>query len=413
MTNFKQMPLWAVGAAVAGLLAVVGVGTVLAEGRFDHWNGKYQNRRHTSVCVGFEAKDAARCHARTVTDDRGAPITNTVPSGYGPAQFRGAYNVTGVSSASPTPIIAVVDAYDHPRALSDLNTYSTTFGIPTLSACSGPIKNSAVPCFQKVNQYGSTSSLPRSNSGWDLEIALDIEAAHAMCQNCRLLLVEASSASYSSLMRAIDTAVSSGAQVVSNSWGSNEFSGENFYDSHFNKTGVAFTFSSGDSGYGTSYPAASPYVTAVGGTSLFVNPDNSYQSESVWGGAGSGCSSYEAKPGWQTDPLCARRTIADVSAVADPNTGAAVYDSVPYAGQSGWFQVGGTSLSSPIIAATYALGGVPISVRENSLPYSGVASLHDITTGSNGSCGGTYLCTASSGYDGPTGLGTPNGASAF
>jgi subtilase family serine protease len=203
-----------------------------------------------------------------------------------------------------------------------------------------------------------------------------------------------------------------GAKVVSNSYGSSEFSSETQFDSHFNKNGIAFTFSSGDSGYGTSYPAASQYVTAVGGTTLNMI-GNSYISETVWSGSGSGCSLYEPKPIWQTDTGCTKRTIADVSAVADPSTGAAIYSSVSYLGNRGWFQVGGTSLSAPIIAGIYALGGVPAGSKANSLPYAQVNLLRDITSGNNGNCNSSYLCTGVVGYDGPTGLGSPNGASAF
>lgn len=360
------------------------------------------------VC-GLELPGFARCHARVTADSHGKPKAYVVPPGYGPAQFLTAYGLSGTTSIKKT--IAIVDAYNDPYALSDLNTYSSTFGIPTMKSCPVSTGTPASPCFQKVNQYGGTS-YPRTNSGWALEISLDVQTAHAICQNCNILLVEASSASYSNLMASVDRARLMGANVISNSYGSSEFSGETAYDSHFNYLGIAFTFSSGDSGYGAGYPAASRYVTAVGGTSLYINSDNSYNSESAWSGAGSGCSTYEAKPSFQTDNLCANRTVADVSADADPNTGAAVYDSVPYYGYVGWFQVGGTSLSSPLIAGVYALAGT----YGNSLPYSQfnyATNLHDVTSGANGSCGGTYLCTALSGYDGPTGLGTPNGTGAF
>ncbi|HTY40180.1 MAG TPA: S53 family peptidase [Candidatus Paceibacterota bacterium] len=380
--------------------------------RFEAGLARLAGIRHERVC-GDQSGEDVSCHARVVVDSNGRTRTFTTPSGYGPTQFLDAYGLTG-TAVSGAPLIAIVDAYDHPRIQNDLNNYSATFGIPTLPACTGAIKNSATPCFQKVNQSGQTRSYPRSNAGWDLEIALDVEAAHATCQNCRVLLVEANSASYTDLLKAVDTATAQGAVVVSGSWGGGEFSGESAYDSHFNKTGVAFTFSAGDSGYGSSYPAASPYVTAVGGTSLLVNPDNSYLGEQTWSGTGSGCSAYETKPAWQSDPLCKKRTIGDVAADADPATGAAVYDSVAYAGQVGWFQVGGTSLSAPLIAAVYAEQGIPSASRANSLPYSqGTATnLHDITTGTNGSCG-TYLCGAAVGYDGPTGLGSPNGSTAF
>lgn len=358
---------------------------------------------HIPVCPSAVGKNSLRCHARVVTDQNGLPKASVAPSGYGPAQFVGAYSLGGATNHA---LIAIVDAYDHPNIQNDLNTYSSQFKIPSLPPCSGSVS----PCFKKVDQRGGTN-YPQANAGWALEISLDVEVAHAVCPQCSIVLVEADSNSYDNLMAAVDTAASLGAKVISNSYGSSEFPGETSLDFHFNKPGIAFTFSSGDGGYGAQYPAASPFVTAVGGTSLYINSNNTYGSESAWGAAGSGCSAFEAKPSWQTDPGCSNRTIADISAVADPNTGAAIYDSVRYQGRKGWFKVGGTSLASPLIAAVYALSGN--TTNANSLPYISIANLHDITSGFNGSCGGSYLCTSVPGYDGPTGLGTPNGVGAF
>lgn len=394
------------------LLFSVGGGMAYAENKInDSSSHAVVGESHAAVCVPG-SKSEIHCHARVIVDQAGVPKVATLPAGLGPVDFHNAYG--SVATVSGQQIIAIVDAYDHPTILSDLNAYSATFGIPSLPQCSGPVLSSLAPCFQKVNQLGG-ASYPSVNAGWALEISLDVEAAHAMCQNCSILLVEAKSSSYADLMAAVDRAVALGATVISNSYGSGEFSGETSYDSHFNKTGVAFTFSSGDGGYGVEYPASSQYVTAVGGTSLTFNSNGTYQNETVWDGAGSGCSAYEGKPFWQTDLGCAdHRTVADVSAVADPNTGAAVYDSVRYQGRKGWFKVGGTSLSAPLIAGVYALaGGVPAGVLGSSLPYGNPSNLHDILIGSNGTCGGSYLCTAGIGYDGPTGLGTPNGTLAF
>jgi subtilase family serine protease len=395
--------------AISAIL-VFNTGLATARDHDGRWGDiSFGHDRHAAVCVK-DGQDSAYCNARVILDANGQPHSNLVPSGYGPAQFHAAYSAQ--TAATSNQIIAIVDAYDDPNILKDLNTYSSQFGIPTMLNCSQPIKNSSTPCFQKVNQTGGTN-YPYSNSGWALEISLDVEVAHAMCQNCRILLVEANSSSYSNLLAAEDEAAKLGATVISNSWGSNEFSSEitAAYDNHFNKPGIAITFSSGDSGYGAEYPAASSYVTAVGGTTLLLNPDGSYATETAWSGSGSGCSLYEAKPGWQSDTLCAKRTVADVSADADPNSGAAVYDSVKYAGQSGWFKVGGTSLSSPLIAGVYALAGGSFSP---SLPYTSgnPGNLRDIINGSNGNCN-NYLCTAGVGYDGPTGLGSPNGVTAF
>jgi subtilase family serine protease len=372
---------------------------------------KEAKEKHAPVCaVGNQ--NEPRCHARVVVDQNGTPKAAISPAGYGPKQLLGAYNLSG-SVASGSPILAIVDAYDHPYIKSDLDTYNSYFKLPYFPQCSGAIKDSSVPCFQKLNQRGRTT-YPSINAGWGLEISLDVEVAHAVCPSCRLLLVEADSSSYANLMAAVDQAVAQGATFVSNSYGSSEFSGETSYDVHLNKPGIVFTFSSGDNGYGASYPAASPYVTAVGGTTLVVNGDNTYGGETAWSGAGSGCSAYEFKPGWQLDTGCAKRSIADVSAVADPNTGAAVYDSLRYQGKSGWFKVGGTSLAAPLIAGVYALANnVSPTTYGVSLPYANAANLHDVVSGSNGSCGGIYLCTALSGYDGPTGLGSPKGITGF
>ena len=215
----------------------------------------------------------------------------------------------------------------------------------------------------------------------------------------------------------MNTAVAQGAVAVSNSYGGSESSGETSTDnSYYKHAGVAIVASSGDSGYGVEYPAASPYVTAVGGTNLTRASNARGWTESVWStsaseGAGSGCSAYEAKPSFQTDTGCTRRTVADVSADADPATGVAVYDSY---GSGGWTVFGGTSVASPIIGAMYALANSPApTAYPNSYPYADPGGLYDVTTGHTATCSPAYLCTAGAGYDGPTGLGTPNGAAAF
>jgi subtilase family serine protease len=359
---------------------------------------------HRAVCPGPAAFDTARCHARVIVDKNGNPKATGGPSGNGPVQFRTAYGLLS-STAGAGQTVGIVDAYDDPNIESDLGVYSSQFGLPACTTANG--------CFKKVNQTGGTS-YPRKNAGWALEISLDVEIVHALCPNCKILLVEANSNSFANLIAAEDYATAH-ADVVSNSWGGGEFSSQttSAYDGHFSVTGKPITFSSGDSGFGVEYPAASQYVTAVGGTSLTLNANNTRKSETVWSGAGSGCSAYEPKPNWQKDSGCIRRTVTDVSADADPNTGAAIYDSVRYQGISGWFQVGGTSLSSPIIAAVYALAGNAASTIDASSPYGHTSSLFDVTSGSNGACSPSYLCTGTAGYDGPTGNGTPVGTNAF
>lgn len=396
--------------AILLVIFSISISSVIGKGRVTPLQVIQKPR--ATVCPGPVSQGFTRCHSKVVTDNNGRPLATTGPSGYGPLQFHTAYNLP--NNANGIPIVAIVDAYDDPSALSDLNTYSTQYGIPNLPKCSGSVAGSSVPCFAKIDQNGGTS-YPSFNSGWALEISLDVQIAHAICQNCSILLVEAASNSFGNLLTAENQAVIQRAVAVSNSWSAGEFSGETSYDSYFNHPGVAITASAGDSGYssGTQYPAASQYVVSVGGTTLQLNSDNSYSSEAVWSGTGSGCSLYEAKPSWQKDSGCTSRTLNDVSADADPNTGAAVYDSAGYNGQYGWFQVGGTSLSSPLIASVYALAGLTPSVYEASVLYLNSSSLHDIVSGNNGTCSPAYLCTGLAGYDGPTGLGSPIGLTAF
>ncbi|HET9393502.1 MAG TPA: S53 family peptidase [Candidatus Rubrimentiphilum sp.] len=324
------------------------------------------------------------------------------PSGYAPADLQAAYALpSSANGAGQT--VAIVDAYDAVTAESDLGVYRAQFGLPPCTTANG--------CFKKVNQTGG-STPPAANASWGQEISLDLDMVSAICPNCHILLVEANSASFVDLGTSVNTAASLGANAISNSYGGSEVSNEMTYDAYYNHPGHAVTVSSGDSGYGVEYPAASPYVTAVGGTSLSRASNARGWSETVWSGAGSGCSALEAKPSWQTDTGCTRRTVADVSAVANPNTGVAVYDSTAYRGQSGWMVFGGTSVASPVIASVYALAGNAGSVNYGSFSYANLGALFDVTSGSNGSCG-TYLCTGRAGYDGPTGNGTPNGIGAF
>ncbi|MFJ8094470.1 S53 family peptidase [Streptomyces griseofuscus] len=335
------------------------------------------------------------------------------PSGYGPSDLQSAYGLTSAAASKGAgETIAIVDAYNDPNAEADLAKYRSYYGLPACTKASG--------CFKQVSQTGSTTSLPSSDAGWSEEISLDLDMASAICPNCNILLVEAKSATMANLGTAVNEAVTLGAKYVSNSYGGSESSSDTSYDtSYFKHPGVAITVSAGDGGYGAEYPAASQYVTSVGGTALSKASNTRGWSESVWNtssteGTGSGCSAYDAKPSWQTDTGCAKRTIADVSAVADPATGVSVYDS--YGVTAGFYTFGGTSASSPIIAGVYALAGTPSSGSYPAkFPYAkaGTSALNDVTSGSNGSCGGSYLCTARSGYDGPTGVGTPEGVSAF
>lgn len=355
--------------------------------------------KHAPVCAMNPPAETARCHAHMVVDGIGKPMATTGPSGYGPADLRSAYGVTGNGSAATT--VAIVDAYDYPNAERDLGVYRSRFGLPACTTANG--------CFKKVNQNGVSGSYPQQNTGWNQETALDLDMASAMCPGCKILLVEANSATYQNLGTAVNTAANLGAHVISNSYGGGE-SGSASYEPYYNHPGIAVTVSSGDNGYGVQFPASSNHVIAVGGTSLKRSTSARGWSEAAWNGAGSGCSTLYAKPGWQVDSGCARRTVADVSAVADPNTGVAVYGPTSST-QSAWLVFGGTSVAAPLIGGIYGVNGG--SVNYGGDPYSHVSALFDVISGSNGSCGGSYLCTAKTGYDGPTGLGTPNGAGGF
>ncbi|MEY9834935.1 peptidase S8 [Streptacidiphilus sp. EB103A] len=362
-------------------------------------------------CAVVTTVDHAYCNALHVTSvaehvNAKGVTPNATPSGFGPSDLLSAYNIPANGGAGQT--VAVVDAYNDPNAAADLAVYRAQYGLPACTVASG--------CFKQVNQSGGTS-LPRGNSGWAEEESLDLDMVSAMAPNAKIILVEASSTSMTSLGTAVNTAAKLGATEITNSYGGGESSSDTSYDtSYFNHPGIPITVSSGDSGYGVEYPAASKYVTAVGGTALKRDSSSRGWSESVWftsstEGASSGCSAYDAKPTWQTDTGCTKRTVADVSAVADPATGVSVYDT--YSQATGWMVFGGTSVASPLIAGVYADAGSHSASVPASIAYAHTSSLNDVTVGSTTTCTPAYLCTAEVGYDGPTGLGTPNGLTAF
>jgi subtilase family serine protease len=363
-----------------------------------------QPKRHPTERVCPDNGKLRACFAIRQTDTVQPQVTaNVAPPGFGPADLRSAYQLTTNGSAAMT--VAIVDAFDDPNAESDLAMYRSTFGLPPCTTANG--------CFRKINQNGQASPLPAPDTGWAGEISLDMDMVSAICPNCHILLVEANRPTVSSLGTAVNTAVNMGAKFVSNSYGGPEDGAENNYDAaYFHHPGVVITASTGDGGFGVSYPASGAGVTAVGGTSLTRDTSPRGWSEGAWSGAGSGCSTSVAKPAFQTGLAtgCSRRAVADVAAVADPQTGVAVYQSF---GANGWAIYGGTSVAAPIIASIYALAGNPgTSDSPNSYPYAHTGALNDVTTGSNGPCGAP-LCTAGAGYDGPTGLGTPRGMLAF
>jgi len=332
-----------------------------------------------------------------------AASASALPSGFGPADLQSAYKLASISQSGGSGVtVAIVDAFDNPNVASDLATYRSTFGLAPAS-------------FRKVNQNGQASPLPSTDVGWGEEESLDVDMVSAICPNCSILLVEANDNSLANLGASVNTAVALGARFVSNSYGGSESSGETSSDTQFYEhSGVAVTASSGDSGFGVEYPAASQFVTAVGGTSLSRSNNSRGWSETAWSGAGSGCSAFEAKPAFQTNVTtsCTRRAEADVSAVADPNTGVAVADTFGTGGT--FFVFGGTSVASPIVASVFALAGTPAAgTFPNSYPYAHPSNLFDVTSGSNSRRCRSVLCRAGAGWDGPTGFGTPNGTGAF
>ncbi len=380
---------------------------------------------HVAACSTLIPAGWARCHAHIVTDNAGNHLANSfvanrverhakanlVPAGYGPTSLILAYNPAAYGTypnglGSNNSTIAIVDAYGYTNAEADLGVYRSTYGLPACTTANG--------CFAKYNESGIENRYPAQNTGWAEETALDLDMASAMCPNCKIILVEANSASYADLAAAVKTAAGKGAHVISNSYGGSE-SGSQNYNAAYDHPGIAITASTGDSGYGAGpqFPATSQYVTAVGGTSLYTASNARGWTETAWSDTGSGCSKVYPKPAWQAFiTLCTMRMEADVSAVADPSTGVAVYGPVN-SRSSAWQVYGGTSVAAPLIGGFYAANGGSVNFGGTPYPYSGTAYLNDVTSGTNGSCGGTYFCTAVPGYDGPTGLGTPNGTVAF
>jgi len=364
---------------------------------------------HVAVCPRGNANGTARCFAHQVTDARGNPVNGkanpaaATPSGYGPADLRAAYGLS-TTTGSGTPTVAIVDAYGYPNAEADLAVYRSTYGLPPCTTANG--------CLKIVGQSGGKPP-SRVDTGWDQEQALDLDMVSAACPNCHILLVQASSASFSNLWAGVDYAKTvAGVKAISNSYGNTDSSSYAQYDSHYAANGIAITVSTGDSGYGAQWPATAPGAIAVGGTSLHVGGGTRGYTETAWNGAGSGCGLGHTAPTWQkgvTD-ACGGRMEADISANADPNTGVAVYGPATRT-QSGWGVWGGTSESAPFIAGLFALKNGTINAASSI--YANKAALNDVTSGSNGTCAVAYYCNGGTGYDGPTGLGTPNGLGAF
>jgi len=404
--------------ALAGGFAAAGSAAVA--GTTGHASVNYRR-----ACAVNRTPGIMSCMVLVRTDvkqQRAASLAGTAPvgDGYGPADLQSAYNLTSASLTGGTgESVAVVDAYNDPNAVSDLATYRSSWGLPACNTEDGE------GCLSVVNQSGNASPLPANagSTGWDVEESLDVDMVSAICPNCHIYLVEANQPTTADLGTGVNSAVNKlHAHFVSNSYGGSQGSQDPTFDTKYYKhAGAAIVASAGDSGYGVSYPAASRWVTSVGGTSLVQTEVGRGWTETVWGtdpnegeGTGGGCADkYNTRPSWQKYSVteCANRLDNDVAAVADPDTGVAIYDTYS---QGGWLEVGGTSVASPIIGSVFALGGTPAAgTYPVSYIYSHTTDLYDVTTGANGTCTKSIWCTAGPGYDGPTGWGTPNGTGAF
>jgi subtilase family serine protease len=333
------------------------------------------------------------------------------PTGYTPAQMTTAYGFDLIANQGAGQTIALIDAYDDATIESDLGVFTTQFGLPACTTDNG--------CFNKIY---ATGAKPGSNSDWELEESLDVEWSHAIAPQANIMVVEAAGQTASELLKAVQVAVQNGATVVSMSWGLDEFSTETTADSHFKTAHVVFVASSGDSGHGVFYPAASPYVVGVGGTTLDLGSNGAWESETAWscssalscellGGSSGGESAYEAEPSYQDGVQSSgKRGVPDVAYDANPNTGVPIYDS---AESGGWVQVGGTSMGAPEWAALFAIANslraadskTNLTQPQQYLYADAETDYHDITSGKNGTCGA--LCTAGPGYDFITGVGSP------
>jgi subtilase family serine protease len=324
------------------------------------------------------------------------------PTGIFPAKMRTAYSFNLVANKGKGQVIGIVDAFDDPNIESDLGVFTKHFSLAACTTANG--------CFQKIY---ATGTAPAKNSNWSTEISLDVEWSHAIAPQAKIMLVEASGQTNAELYQAVDVAVANGATVVSMSWATDEYSGETSDDTHFNVPNVTFVAAAGDSGHQSLYPAASPYVVAVGGTDLTLTSGGLWQTETAWSDSGGGVSAYEPEPTYQGGVQSTGfRGIPDVAYDADPSTGIPIYDTVGIYKLLGWIEIGGTSMGAPEWSALFAIANsMRAAASKTALNqvqfdlYPIAADFHDIVSGTNGTCGA--LCTAGAGYDFVTGLGSP------
>ncbi len=415
--------------AVAAMLALLGAPSAAAAGPGASPSWTHQD---VHVCNAAGTDQAACTSIARVLYQNGLPYRAATPAqlqaaaraaasiSFTAVGIRAAYGITG--QGDPSRVIAIVDAYDDPGALSHLSTYRSAMGLPSIQSCtlSQLTGSPSSPCFTKVNQAGQASPLPSANSGWSNEIDLDLQAASAICPMCSLLLLEASSSSFGNLGTAATTASNTPhVLAISNSFGTQGDVAEALYPAWNNaaKPGIAVLAAAGDWGYGTSFPASSTNVIGVGGTTLAVSSTTGARTgETAWTSTGSGCSSYNAAPSWQTNspiwqaqnlsgsPCGSWKAVSDLSADADPYSGLQVYTT--YSGVTNWWIFGGTSLATPIMSAFYAMQGGYSSEPAGAYAWASTTPYYDVKSGSNGTCSPSIMCNAGTGWDGPTGLGS-------
>jgi subtilase family serine protease len=385
------------------------------------WQVEEGAKARFAGCAGAKPGDA-HCYLKMLKAADGVTAATACKvkekAGYSACNIENAYELTSLSKTKGSgETVAVFDPMNDPDAAKNMATYRKANGLPACTKASG--------CFRQLNQEGETSPLPAGDMSAGSEISTDLDMVSAVCPLCHIVLVEANSYGFSDLFTAISEAETLGATEITDSWGTGEFDGETGYDATLDDPGVPILFSSGDGAYqgGVQYPSASQYVVSVGGTMLKPTKTGRKWDETVWvttpssgeptQGSGSGCSAYEPEPAWQEipgNPDCDMRMTADVSAVA---ANVLMYDSYEPGG-GGWYYDYGTSVSTPIIASVYALAGNASSYTYPAeIPYENTSHLHDITKGSTGTCEYAYYCNAEVGYDGPSGLGTPDGDGAF
>jgi len=358
---------------------------------------------HSAVCSGGRFT----CKARVRTDEHGRITPSVTPAGLGPADLAAAYKLNANKTSTAT--VAIVDAFHYPNVESDLASYRTQFGLPPCTKANG--------CLKVVNQNGGTTlptALSPAGDDWTVEAALDLDMVSAACPTCKILYVEANDDTSNGLFVGQNGAASiAGVVAISDSWGGPSDGTDLTEDTNFfTHTAAISTFvasgDNGNTGATPDYPSTSKKVIGVGGTTLTKTTANSRGfTEGAWSGAGSSCSTLETKPSFQSvvpAAACGKRAASDVSAVADPNTGLAVFNK----DAGGFIVVGGTSAASPFVAGVFARYGIT-PTGDASFPYAHTTQFFDVTTGSNGSCT-SALCKATTGWDGPTGIGTPNGA---